>query len=147
MRLGEGTIIPIFGEKIEILVTSTDSNNTFVVAVQTSPAGGGPPPHRHLREEEVFTVVKGEYEVFNGVDWIPLKQGETAISLRGHYHGFRNVGPTEGKMMFFTNGGGLDEYFKLISPLKLPDNMQRFTEISDHFGYEYLPPEDVKSHV
>ena len=137
----KGTIIPIFGEQIQIVVTSTDSNHLLVVAVQTSPPGGGPPPHRHLREEEVFTVLRGEYEFFNGVEWLPLKEGETALSPRGHYHAFRNVGQTEGKMMFHTNGGGLDEYFKLISPLRLPGDMQRMKEINDHFGYEYLPPE------
>lgn len=40
--------------------------------------------------------------------------------------------------MLVTNGGGLDEYFHLISPLSLPDDKQRLEEISDHFGYEYL---------
>ena len=138
----KGTVIPIFGEQIEIVVTSTDSNSTMVVAVQTSPPGGGPPPHRHLREEEVFTVLEGEYEVFNGTDWLLLKQGQTQLSPRGYYHAFRNVGSTEGRMMFCTNGGGLDEYFRLISALRLPDDMERMKEISDHFGYEYLARED-----
>ena len=140
--LEKGTLIPIFGEQIEVLVSSTDSNNTVVVAMQTSPPGGGPPPHRHLREEEVFTIVKGRYEIFNGVDWLLLNEGETALSPRGHYHAFRNIGDTEGKVIFYTNGGGLDEYFKLISSLKLPDDMQQFKEISEHFGYEYLKTED-----
>lgn len=139
--MDRGTTIPIFGEKIEILVSSTESNNALVVAVQTSPPGGGPPVHRHLREEEVFTVLEGEYEVFNGVDWVPVKTGETALSPRGHFHGFRNVGQGAGKMMFFTNHGGLDEYFQLISTLQLPADMEQFKAISDHFGYEYLPPE------
>ena len=40
--MDKGTIIPIFGEEIQVLVSSAESNNTLVVAVQTSPPGGGP---------------------------------------------------------------------------------------------------------
>lgn len=60
------TIIPVFGEPIEILVSSEDSNYSLCGAVQASPPGGGPPPHRHLREEETFMVLEGEYEFFDG---------------------------------------------------------------------------------
>jgi hypothetical protein len=39
-----GTVIPVFGEAIEIIASSTSTNYTFVIGVQTSPPGGGPPP-------------------------------------------------------------------------------------------------------
>ncbi|WP_446742565.1 cupin domain-containing protein [Silvibacterium acidisoli] len=133
------SIIHVFGEPIEILVSSTDSNYTMCVAMQTSPPGGGPPPHKHDREEETFIVLEGEFEFFDRDKWVPFKKGDTRFSLRGTYHGFRNVGSTPGKMLFVTNGGGLDEYFALISRLRLPDDMARLIEISDNFGYHYLP--------
>ena len=34
----------------------------------------------------------------------------------------------------------LDEYFALISPLELPRDFDRLTEISKHYGYVFLPP-------
>ena len=110
-----GTIINVFGEPIEIIASSSTTNYAFVTGLQTSPPGGGPPPHRHLGEEEVFTVIGGEFEFFNGESWVPFRRGEVMYSLRGSYHGFRNVGQSAGKMMFTTNGGGLDEYFAEIS--------------------------------
>ena len=36
--------------------------------------------------------------------------------------------------MFFTNGGGLDDDFELISSMKFPDDMQQFKQISSHFN-------------
>ena len=66
-------------------------------------------------------------------------QGEVNYSLRGSYHGSRNIGQSLGKMMFTTNGGGLDEYFAAISSLRLPEDMERLQEISKFYRYEYLP--------
>ena len=106
-----GTVINVFGEPIEIIASSATTNYSFVIGLQTSPPGGGPPPHRHLGEDEVFTVIDGEFEFFDGELWTPFHRGEVKYSLRGTYHGFRNVGHSAGKMMFTTTGGGLDEFF------------------------------------
>ena len=137
--MSDKKVISVFGEPIELLIASKATNNTFCVAVQTSPPGGGPPPHKHEREEEVFVVLEGEYELFDGKEWKPLQKGEVRYSLRGNYHGFRNSGTTTGRLLFMTNAGGLDEYFAEISPLTLPQDMERFAEISKHYGYYFLP--------
>jgi mannose-6-phosphate isomerase-like protein (cupin superfamily) len=136
-----GTVVSVFGEPVEILLSSESSNYTSVAAVQTTPPGGGPPPHRHLGEEEVFTVLDGEFEFFVDGAWVPFAKGEVRTSLRGTYHAFRNSGSTVGKMLFITNGGGLDEYFEAISRLNVPPDMAQVLTISQHYRYEFLPPE------
>jgi quercetin dioxygenase-like cupin family protein len=140
-----GTVIPVFGEAIEILASSAATNHAFVIGLQTSPPGGGPPPHRHLGEDEIFTVVDGRFEFFDGTSWTSMHRGETRYSLRGSYHAFRNTGDSNGKMLFVTNGGGLDEYFAQISALRLPGDLERLLEISKHYRYEYLPPSNGDS--
>lgn len=139
--MNDKQIIHVFGEPIEILVTSRSTNYTCCVGVQTSPPGGGPPPHKHEREEETFIVLEGTFDFFDGQEWTPFRPGEVRFSLRGNYHGFRNTGTTPGKLMFVTNAGGLDEYFALISPLELPRDFERLMEISKHYGYVFLPPQ------
>jgi hypothetical protein len=47
--------------------------------------------------------------------------------------------------LFITTPGGLDEYFETISPLTLPEDMDRLTEISKHYGYEFMAPEPPRS--
>lgn len=137
--MSNNPIIHVFGEPIEILVTSRSTNYTCCAGVQTCLPGGGPPPHKHEREEETFIVIEGEFELFTGQGWTPFALGEAKCSLRGEYHGFRNVGTTVGKMMFVTNAGGLDEYFASISALELPRDSDRLTEISKQYGYVFLP--------
>ena len=92
-----GTIINVFGELIEIPASSGATNYGFVTGLQT-PAPGGAPPHRHLGEGEVFTVIDGEFEFFDGESWVSFHRGEAKYSLRGSYHGFRNMGQSAGKM-------------------------------------------------
>jgi mannose-6-phosphate isomerase-like protein (cupin superfamily) len=131
--------IPIFTSTIQILVSSSASNNTLCVFEETAPPNGGPPPHKHMREDEMFRVLEGKFEFFDGQSWAPFSEGETRFSARGNFHGFRNVGQTPGRMLLTTNGGGIDEYFENISKLKLPEDLARLEEISAHYGYYYLP--------
>ena len=63
---------------------------------------------------------------------------QTKVSLRGNYHGFRNVGSAVGKMMFMATPGGLDEYFAEITNLQMPQDLDRLQEISRHYGYVFL---------
>ena len=91
-----GTIINVFGEPIEIIASSSTTNYAFVIGFKLRLQAGGPPPHRHLGEDEVFTVIDGEFEFFDGESWVPFHRGEVKYSLRGSYHGFRNVGQRAG---------------------------------------------------
>jgi hypothetical protein len=56
----------IFGDSVELLVLSRQTNGAFSIGRQTSKPGGGPPPHFHQNEDEVFSVVTGRFEIFNG---------------------------------------------------------------------------------
>jgi quercetin dioxygenase-like cupin family protein len=139
--LPEPEIIKILdGLSIEIVVSSPSSNYTCCVFVETTPPGGGPPPHKHLKEEEIFTVLEGDYEFYKDGAWVPMSIGRSVLSVRNTYHAFRNIGKAPGRMMLTTNGGGIDDYFRAIRGLKLPKDIDCLKEISDHYGYLYLPP-------
>ena len=84
-------------------------------------------------------MIDGEFEFFDGESWVSFHRGEAKCSLRGNYHGFRNIGQSAGKMMFTTNGGGLDEYFAAISSLRLPEDMECFQEISNELSANQFP--------
>jgi hypothetical protein len=64
--------------------------------------------------------------------------------MRGNFHGFRNCGTTTGRLLFTTIPGGLDEYFESISPLTLPQDLERLNEINKHYGIEFMAPEPPK---
>ncbi len=131
----------VFGEPIEVLVGSNETGKSFSVITQVSPPGGGPPLHRHKNEDEIFTVLEGEYEIYDGENWHKLHKGETAFTLRGGVHTFRNCGATTGKMQaVIVPGVGLDDYLEAISVLSVPQDMERLLEISSRHGIEFIAP-------
>ena len=126
------------GLRLEIMLSSRSSNETCCVFIETTPPGAGPPPHKHIREEEIFTVLEGSYEFYQDGTWTPMATGVSVLSPRNTYHAFRNVGESAAKMMLMTNGGGIDDYFRAISSLTLPDDLESFQNISARYGYVYL---------
>ena len=133
-------VFQAFGEPVEILVSSKATRYAFCTNVQTSPPGGGPPPHRHAREDELFWVLDGDFEFFDGRAWRRFGKDEVKYSLRGYVHGFRNCGAGPGRMLFTAIGGGLDEYLALLSALSLPQDLAQLTEISQLCGIEFAAP-------
>ncbi len=130
----------VLGDLVEILVTSKETNGSFCVLRQHSKPWGGPPPHIHANEDEFFTVMEGEYEIFDGEQWHPVNQGETAFTLRNHPHTFRNRGNTMGCMQATVIPGGLDEYLEKLSMLSMPPVMEEVLHISDPYGITFLAP-------
>jgi quercetin dioxygenase-like cupin family protein len=130
----------VLGEPVEILVDSQMTNGAFTVLTQTSPPGGGPPPHSHTREDEIFTVLEGDFELFDGTKWNPLPQGASARGARGGVHAFRNCGETPGKMQIIVSPAGFEKYLEEISPLTLPQDMHRLLQISECHGITFPPP-------
>ncbi len=128
----------VFGEKVEIFVTSEMSHGSMTVTVQTTPPGGGPPPHIHTREDEYFTVLEGEFEMFDGQSWSPLRTGESHFSLRGGTHTFRNCGSTMGRMHVVISPAGFENYLEGLSKLSVPADLERIKELSAEYGLRLL---------
>jgi quercetin dioxygenase-like cupin family protein len=144
----KGTVMPtqksfkVFGEPVHVLITSDETGRSFAAITQTSPPGGGPPPHVHQHEDEIFTVVEGEFELFDGQSWRKLAKGETAYTLRGQAHTFRNCGAAPGTIQcVIVPGSGFENYLEAISVLAMPGDAPRLMEISARYGIEFLTPE------
>lgn len=130
----------VFGERVEVIVSSKETNGTFCVIRQYSGPGGGPPPHVHSKEDEFFTVIDGEFEIFDGHSWHPVDKGQTAYTLRNNPHTFRNRGNTMGCMQATVIPGGLDEYLEELSRLSMPPVMEEVVRTSDPYGISFIAP-------
>ncbi|SDE78853.1 cupin domain-containing protein [Terriglobus roseus] len=131
----------VFSELVEVIVSSKETNGTFCVIRQYSNPGGGPPPHIHAKEDEFFTVIDGEFEIFDGANWHPINKGEAAYTLRSNPHTFRNRGSAMGCIQATVIPGGLDEYLEKLSQLSMPPVIEEVVQISDPYGISFLPPQ------
>ncbi len=131
---------PVFGEQIDVWVSTKETGGSFCQFVQNCPPGGGPPPHIHGMEDEIFRALEGEFELFDGETWNKLPTGEYRWAKRGSLHTFRNCGTTMGRIMCIAMPGGLDEYLEKISVLVMPQDAERLLEISVPYAIEYAQP-------
>lgn len=138
--MSTGKTFTVFGQPVEVLASSRSTSGSFTALTQTCQPGEGVPPHVHANEDEFFTVLEGEFELFDGERWSKLEKGQSGFKLRGQPHAFRASGTGTGKMLVFCSPGGLDEYLESISKLTMPQDLERLVQISEPRGIRFLPP-------
>lgn len=136
------TRFEIFGEPVELLVTSDKTGGAFSIGRQTCKPGSGTPPHSHRDEDEVFSVVEGRFEIFNGETWTEIPKDGIALASRGGVHCFRNCGDSDGTIQFVCSGGSFDVFLEGLSRYTMPQDMQVMVDYSASYGITYptLPP-------
>lgn len=132
----------IFGEPVELIVLSSQTGGAFCLGRQTCKPGSGTPPHMHQHEDEVFSVISGRYEIFNGEAWAEIPPNGIAIAPRGGVHCFRNCGTTDGIIQFVSSGSRFDVFLEGLSRYIIPRDLQAMIDYSATFGITYptLPP-------
>jgi len=136
------TKFDIFGEPVELLITSDKTGGAFSIGRQTCKPGSGTPPHVHEHEDEVFSVVSGRFEIFNGESWTEIPEGGIVFAPRHNVHCFRNCGDSDGTIQFICSGDRFDLFLEGLSRYILPQDLQDMVDYSATYGITYptLPP-------
>ena len=139
---GDGLSFTMLGTTMRLIATSANTGGRYTVGEQVTPAGWGPPRHIHSREDEIFYILEGTYELHVGDERRTVSAGACAVLPRGVPHGFRNVGSTPGRLLFIITPGGLEEYFLAVAKCPPPPNPAQLAELARPFGLTLLPPEN-----
>src|SRR5215471_9728623 len=106
------------------LVEKKDTNGTFSLLEATLAPGNEPPPHVHSREDELFYVLEGEFDVYAGEEAYQAKTGECVFLPRHKPHAFLIRSPRLRVLILYTPGGLEEAFHRVSSPaqkLDLPD--------------------------
>jgi mannose-6-phosphate isomerase-like protein (cupin superfamily) len=71
----------------------------------------GPPPHRHLRQDEGFYVLEGQFSFHVDGQTIQVSAGQFAKVPKGSTHTFQNIGSGVGRMLVIVAPAGDFERF------------------------------------
>src|SRR5260370_40644224 len=127
----------VFGEQVDVIVNGEMSNGASALIVQTTAPGGGPPPHSHRDEDEIFTVLEGDFDVLDNGQWRKASIGDATFAPRNFIHTFRNAGTTVGRVAVFIAPAGFENYLEEIGPLSPATNMPKILEISERYGISF----------
>ncbi|MBO0933266.1 cupin domain-containing protein [Fibrella sp. HMF5036] len=127
VTVGEGRYhgpIQLKGVNANILavkVSGKDTNGDLAIFEQTSLSPGrGTPMHVHPYQDEVFTVIDGEYAFQIGDDKYRLKTGETIFLPRQVPHSWIQLSERGKMMVTMQPAGKLEDFFVAMAALKAP---------------------------
>jgi mannose-6-phosphate isomerase-like protein (cupin superfamily) len=132
----------VFGRlPIDLKVVGGQTSGGLLVLEQIDDLKGGPPRHVHLKQDEWFYVIEGNYVVEVGETRFDLGPGDSVLAPRGVPHVWAHVGDGTGRMLVEFHPAGLMEAFfvqatQLSSASPGPEMAKLF---SDH-GMELVGP-------
>jgi len=136
------------------LTETPDTNGAFSLFEATLAPGTEPPPHVHSREDELFYVLEGEFDVYVGEEVFNGKTGECIFLPRLKPHAFIIRSPRLRLLILFAPAG-LEEAFSsgaspaqylylpseatTYSKVEIEETAQRFSD----YGARFLTPDEV----
>ncbi len=140
MDAGSGHTITMLGTSMRFIATAASTGGQYAVFEQVTPPGWGPPRHIHSREDEIFFILEGSYELHVGDERRTVSAGASAVLPRGIPHGFRNVASTRSRLLCIITPGGIEEYFLAVAKCSPPPSPAQLVELARTFGLSLLPP-------
>lgn len=115
----EGTPLttPTMRGTVTIKAHTRNTNGAMTVLEFLNEPKDGPALHIHLREDELWWVLEGEYRFKAGDAIFQVSQGGMAFGPRGTPHAFQNVGDTPGRLLVITTPSGLERFFEQFAEL------------------------------
>jgi quercetin dioxygenase-like cupin family protein len=136
------------------LAESKDTSGAYLLMEATAVPGTEPPPHVHTREDELFYVLEGEFDVYVGKEAFKVEPGESAFCPKLRPHAFLIRSPRL-RLLILVTPGALGEAFRSESvpaqnldvPAKAPTysttDAQRTAQRFSEFGVRFLTPDEI----
>jgi quercetin dioxygenase-like cupin family protein len=136
------------------LAEKKDTNGAFLLVEAMLAPGTEPPPHVHTREDELFYVLEGEFDVYVGKEAFKVKAGECVFMPRFKPHAFIIRSPRLRLLALFTPAG-LEEAFRGMSTpaqrLELPKDtvtyatgdLKQTAQRLSEYGARFLTPDEI----
>jgi mannose-6-phosphate isomerase-like protein (cupin superfamily) len=130
VQLDEGLTLktPTAGHVI-VRADTAQTNASLTVLEFLVPPNDGPAVHAHLREDEVWYVIEGDFRFKAGDEMFHVSTGGMAFGPRGLPHAFQNVGGELGRLLVITTPSGLERFFEQTDKLPRPVDPEEIAAI------------------
>ena len=121
------------------------TNGPLTVLEFLIPPNDGPAVHSHIREDEVWYVIEGDFRFKAGDAMLRASTGGMAFGPRGVPHAFQNVGDALGRLLVITTPSGLERFFEQPDELPRPVDPKRSRPLGALTGWSFGPPLGVSN--
>jgi mannose-6-phosphate isomerase-like protein (cupin superfamily) len=110
---GQGTRLETpTGDWVHVLANTRNTHGSMTMLEFVISPKSGPPLHTHLRDDEVWYVLEGDFRFKAGDEMFWVSQGGLAFGPRGTPHNFQNVGDAPGRLLVITAPSGAERLFE-----------------------------------
>jgi quercetin dioxygenase-like cupin family protein len=136
-----GDVIKFLGvHPNDLKISSKDTGGKLSVFDYTGYAKIGPMLHVHLHQDEIFTVIEGEYRFVVGEKDYILKAGQTIFLPRKISHTWLQL-TDKGRMIYFLQPAGkMEEFFKHMNNLTEKPSPEEMDKIHAAHGMKVVGP-------
>jgi mannose-6-phosphate isomerase-like protein (cupin superfamily) len=118
VQAGEGAVLESpTGDAITIKAATRQTKGSLTVLELVISPKKGPALHTHLREDELWYVIDGDFRFKAGDAMLRVSTGGMAFGPRGTPHAFQNIGETPGRLLVITTPSGLERFFEEFAAL------------------------------
>ena len=118
IQSGEGpTLETPIGDVLTVKAATRQTNGSLTVLELVIGPKKGPALHTHLREDELWYVIEGDFRFKAGEAMLQASTGGMAFGPRGTPHAFQNIGETPGRLLVITTPSGLERFFEEFAAL------------------------------
>jgi quercetin dioxygenase-like cupin family protein len=141
---GTGQSFNVLGHSITEIMTAEATGGAYYILKIVTPAGAGVPPHVHSREDEIGTIVSGQFEIFIGGKVTKAGPGDTINFAHGTIHGFKVVGTEPGETRWvIVPGTNFQSFFRQFGAFPPgPPDMAKLDKLHTDHGMKMPPPSD-----
>ncbi|NEA34336.1 cupin domain-containing protein [Streptomyces sp. SID13031] len=112
VQFGEGRRVETpTGDLVTVKADTAGTNGSLTVLEFLIGPKQGPARHTHLREDELWYVIEGDFRFKAGDAMLHASTGGMAFGPRGVPHAFQNVGDTPGRLLVVSTPSGLERFF------------------------------------
>ena len=141
IQFGEGTALEIPTGEVTIKAATKETNGSLTVLEFLIGPKEGPALHTHLREDELWYVIEGDFRFKAGDAMLRASTGGMAFGPRGTPHCFQNIGDTPGRLLVITTPSGLERFFEQFAALLGgPAKSEAFAALGHANWVEFVGP-------
>jgi len=118
VQSGDGALLQTpTGDALHVRANTTNTGGSLTVLELVVSPKSGPALHTHLREDEVWFVLEGEFRFKAGDAMFWVSEGGLVFGPRRTPHNFQNVGDTPGRLLVFYAPSGAERLFEQYNEL------------------------------
>ena len=134
---GEATRIDAFGG-IDLRIPASETGGIISVWESIAAPGEGPPLHVHTREDEMFYILEGTFQIRCGEETFIGGPGMSCVLPRHVPHTYRNIGTAPGRLLGSAMPGGFENFFIEVARAGLV-TMPGIAVVAARYGLSFVP--------